>query len=51
MSNEFAAGSMYVAVGRKYADLLERAGKVIDARKVRDAVDVVIGKEKKAPKK
>lgn len=41
-AGEFTAGSNYVVVGRRYADLLQQAGKPIDAKKVRDAVQQVL---------
>jgi hypothetical protein len=43
-AGEFTAGSNYVVVGNHYADLLDRAGKPIDAKKVRDAVKQVLDK-------
>ncbi|MCC6321297.1 MAG: hypothetical protein IT438_07665 [Phycisphaerales bacterium] len=46
MSNEFAAGSTYVAVGQRYAALLETAGRASEAKRIRDQVAQVIGKEK-----
>ncbi len=43
-AGEFTAGSNYVVVGRRYADLLERAGKPKDAATVREAVQQVLDK-------
>ena len=46
MSNEFAAGSTYVTVGNRLANLLAGAGRVKEADAIRKAVAQVIGKEK-----
>ena len=46
MSNEFAAGSTYVSVGKHYAELLDKAGKPADAKRVQERIAQVIGKEK-----
>ncbi|MFN7022038.1 MAG: hypothetical protein ACK4WH_12025, partial [Phycisphaerales bacterium] len=45
MSPEFAAGSTYVAVGQRYAALLETAGKAAEAKRIRGLVTQVLGRE------
>lgn len=43
-ASEFTRGSSYVLVGRRYAELLEKGGKPIDATKVRGAIREVLEK-------